>query len=444
MAKYLIRFDDINQKMDWEKFYKIKKILEDYNIKSILGVVPRCKDDFLKVSFTLPNYYEYLRKCKSYGDSIAQHGYEHIFDTNQKGFYGSSNKSEFAGNSFQKQLEKLSLGKAILESESIWQPIFMAPNHSFDSNTVKGLKLLGFKFVLDGFSFSPFKKEGLIFIPQISSKPLPKVTPSLSQLCIHINTISDHDLRKLISFIVSNHKDFIQLKDIRVTNNFFKVIERKIVYLILKVFRLIRKFIKKFILIFDKTRCLSQRIYYAYKLRNIKIYNWHLKGTFFCRKYKMISLEIINSIKPALYIDIGCGLGELLSKVNLDKKYKLGYDKDKTLKEANIILNEDKFKFFTNEDHLLSSIDKLKTIKNEKKIVSMLNFCQDLNQDDLKVMIDKFHKRIGSYTLIIDNIYAEGKEFKNNHHNFLFNHNGLIKYLHKVDNLRSLYCIEIG
>ena len=130
MAKYLIRFDDINPRMDWDKFFLIKKCLEKNNIKSILGVIPNCKDENLFVTQPNINYYDYLRKCKLYGDSIAQHGYTHIYDSKLKGFFGNFPNSEFAGHSFKKQFRKLLNGKKILEKELIWDPIFMAPGHS--------------------------------------------------------------------------------------------------------------------------------------------------------------------------------------------------------------------------------------------------------------------------------------------------------------------------
>ena len=37
MAHYLMRFDDINPRMDWERFLKIKNILEKYKIKNQLS-----------------------------------------------------------------------------------------------------------------------------------------------------------------------------------------------------------------------------------------------------------------------------------------------------------------------------------------------------------------------------------------------------------------------
>ena len=115
MAKYLMRFDDINSKMDWDKFCKIKIILEKYNIKSILGVIPICRDQNLLISKEYKDYYNYLRRCKSYGDNIAQHGFEHVYDSSRKGIYGSSKNSEFAGHSLKKQIEKLNKDKLILQ-----------------------------------------------------------------------------------------------------------------------------------------------------------------------------------------------------------------------------------------------------------------------------------------------------------------------------------------
>ena len=44
MTYYLLRFDDINPKMNWQRFNKLKSIINKYKIKSILGVVPKCED----------------------------------------------------------------------------------------------------------------------------------------------------------------------------------------------------------------------------------------------------------------------------------------------------------------------------------------------------------------------------------------------------------------
>ena len=439
-----MRFDDINPRMNWRKFFTIKKVLEKYNIKSILGVIPKCEDKFLEVERVYPGYYESLRRFDKYGDTIAQHGYEHLYNSKSPGFYGNSSNSEFAGNSYKNQLNKLSKGKEILKKESLWSPVFMAPNHSFDHITIKALKKLNFKIILDGFSISPFSKYNLDFIPQISSRPLPCYLPILSQLCVHINTISEKELNQLILFIEKNHNYFIKLEDLKIQNNVFTYFDRKVISFLIRIFRLLKKFIRLRSIIFFKSLCLYQRFIYYVKLRNIDIYRWHLSGTFYCRIYKMQSLEIINSLKPDLYIDIGCGLGEILSKVELPTDHKFGYDLDSRLVNAINILHKKDFMFFTNEDELFFKAKKLIFNQDQKVVLSMLGFSQDLTNESLVKKINRYFNIIGKFTLLIDNIYINSKEYRYDHHDFLYNHEGLIKYFHKVDQLRSLYCISIN
>ena len=444
MAKYLMRFDDINPRMDWRNFFAIKKVLEKYNIKSVLGVVPKCEDKYLEVEKVYPNYYEVLRRFSIYGDTIAQHGYEHLYNSKSPGFFGNSPNSEFAGNSYKNQLIKLSKGKEILIKKILWSPVFMAPNHSFDHLTIRVLKELDFKIILDGFSLFPFIKYNLYFIPQISSRPLPSYLPFLSQLCVHVNTISEEEINQLILFIEKNHKLFIKLEDIKIKNNFFTFFDRKLTSIFLRIFRLLKK-VKSFgSIIFLKSLCLYQRFIYSIKLRNIEIYKWHLSGTFYCRDYKIKSLKIINSLKPDLYIDIGCGLGEILSKVRLSSEYKLGYDLDHRLVEAIKKLHNKDFIFFKNEDELLLKAKKLLVKEDQRVVISMLGFSQHLANDILSKKINMYFQIIGKYTLLIDNVYVSSKEYRYNHHDYLYLHKGLIKYFHKVDKLRSLYCIQIG
>ena len=444
MSKYLMRFDDINANMDWERFFILKKILEKYNIKSVLGVVPKCEDLSLKMYPSNSNYYDYLKKFKLYGDCIAQHGYKHKYDSNLRGNYGSANKSEFAGHSFDTQFEKLNKGKLILKNHSLWEPVFMAPGHSFDSNTLKALKKLNFKIVLDGFSLFPFKKSQLTFAPQISSKPLPKFLPGLSQLCVHINTISDKELKHLICFVHQNHRLFISVQNINSNGLFISRLDQSIIYFLVICFRKIRNVFYFLIKIKNYFKCFVERITYKIKYRKIDLYKWHLKGTFCCRSYKKVALEIINANKPYIYIDIGCGLGEILKRVNLDTSFKIGYDIDKRLKKVHIKYNQNNFKFFTEEERLFKYVSRNIYLKQKIKFISILNFAHNLSEKKLLKILSKYYKKIGEYLLLIDSIYVGEKKYKYNHHEFLYNHKGLIKYFHKTDNLRSLYFLKIG
>ena len=446
MAKYLLRFDDINPRMNWDKFLAIKDILEENNIKAILGVIPDCRDtEFLNFKEN-KSFISLLIKYKNYGDRIAQHGYQHIYDSKEKGFFGSDKKSEFAGLNYKKQFARIKKGKDILNKESLWEPIFMAPSHSFDVNTLKALKNLSFKYVLDGFSLNPFIMNNLIFIPQIFSKPIPKFIPGISQLCIHINTIKESDIKKLKDFILINKSEFITLEESLKYKkyNLYSIMDKLLINTFIRSFRSIRGIFKLISLknIINKFRCIIERLRYKLLLHNQNIDPWHFKGTFECRIYKKFVYKLVEEYQPSLYIDIGCGLGDILSRIKLPPKNKIGFDIDKGLEESIKKIYKNKFIFFNNKKILFKHLSE---INSEKKIIiTMLNFCHNLSSEDLKSMLLKYQKCLGKYILIIDNIFIYAEEYKYNHHNFLYSHKGLIEYHDKIDNLRSLYVLNIG
>lgn len=244
MTYYIMRFDDINPKMNWEKFKKIKSILKKYKIKSILGVIPKCEDKEVSKFPENKNYISDLQRMKLEGDLIAQHGFTHITDSKNKGLFGNKKKSEFAGLDYQTQYERIKKGKNILIENQIWQPIFMAPHHTFDNITLEILKNLDFKLVTDGFGRYPYELKGLLLIPQLSSMPLPSFLPLISQLCIHINNLSDKKLNYLINFIEKNNHLFISPKDalkFKRSNSLLRLeIENKIIEFLIRLYRKIK------------------------------------------------------------------------------------------------------------------------------------------------------------------------------------------------------------
>ena len=107
--KYILRFDDISPKMSWRKFLPLKNELEKNDIKCLLGVIPNCKDSSLIYEEPKKDFFDFIRHCKNYGDAIAQHGYKHLYDSNSSGLLKINKQSEFAGNSYQNQFEKIFL-----------------------------------------------------------------------------------------------------------------------------------------------------------------------------------------------------------------------------------------------------------------------------------------------------------------------------------------------
>ena len=60
------------------------------------------------------------------------HGHQHIFISQHKGMVNNRVGSEFAGLSYEKQLEKILAGQKILKEHGIETDVFFAPAHSYD------------------------------------------------------------------------------------------------------------------------------------------------------------------------------------------------------------------------------------------------------------------------------------------------------------------------
>ena len=138
--KIAVRLDDITSDMDYEKFYKMKQILDTYQIKPLIGVVPFNEDKNLMQGPEHEDFPGFLQGLLIEGWSIALHGYEHLYSTDKGGLFPLNHFSEFADLPLEKQNAMIAIGKEQLVNWGIETDIFMAPAHSFDRNTLKALK----------------------------------------------------------------------------------------------------------------------------------------------------------------------------------------------------------------------------------------------------------------------------------------------------------------
>ncbi|MBD5531494.1 MAG: DUF2334 domain-containing protein [Lachnospiraceae bacterium] len=204
MQQLLIRLDDITPDMDWEAFERLEALFEQYQIHPIIGVVPDNKDETLHIQEPRADFWERMRALQECGWVIAQHGFTHVYVNKRSGLLGVNPFSEFAGLSYQEQYEKLKKGQEILKKQGIDAVMFMAPGHTFDRQTLRALKNLGFVFVTDGYCSIPYHRGGLLFLPcTLSSPRLPK---RFDTLCLHANGMGRGQFDALAEFIGRNRK----------------------------------------------------------------------------------------------------------------------------------------------------------------------------------------------------------------------------------------------
>lgn len=165
MKRILVRIDDICPTMDFHQFQVAMELMDQYNVKPLLGVIPDCQDPDLLIDDSFDDYWHFIKELQNKGYTIAMHGYMHVFDNHARGIVVKRWDSEFAGHSYEIQMEKIRMGKQILESHGIYTDIFFAPGHSYDENTIKALAANGFKYMSDGLSLKPYEIHNIICIP---------------------------------------------------------------------------------------------------------------------------------------------------------------------------------------------------------------------------------------------------------------------------------------
>ncbi len=208
--KITIRMDDITPDMDWAKFLRFKELCDLYQVKPLIGVVPANQDTMLHIEEPRADYWEYLHTLQSEGWCIAQHGCTHIYNTHKKGCFPLNALYEYAGNSYEDQYASLEKGQKILKEHEIHTDIFMAPAHSYDYNTLKALRELGFTKITDGFGRQPYQWQGFTFYP-ISFKQSNslKQEKGYTTFVVHANTMNDQDFARYEQMFAQYKDKFI-------------------------------------------------------------------------------------------------------------------------------------------------------------------------------------------------------------------------------------------
>ena len=215
-TNYIFRLDDIAPNMNWDMMNKVKKLFNNHNVKPILGVIPKNEDEELK-KYPLCNFnfWEEIRKYKAEGWEVAMHGYEHLYDFKCKkiDYLGLGGSTEFVGHPYETQLKKIDKGLNILKQQNLDTKIFFAPNHTFDQNTIKACKVLGFESFIDGYGIAPYYENQILFVPQLFYK-LYTLPMGVQTFQIHINYFSDSDYIKLENFVKKNEEKIISYKEV--------------------------------------------------------------------------------------------------------------------------------------------------------------------------------------------------------------------------------------
>jgi len=227
-ARYLIRLDDALPTLRTETWEVVENLLDEYEIKPMVAVIPNNHDDAMEFNETDPYFWERVKSWKSKGWSIALHGYSHSYHKiNRKhSLVPLHDRSEFVGLSLEVQRNKFAKASRVFSEKGIKPDLFIAPSHSFDETTLSAMKTeTSLRIVSDGIALSPYFFCGIWFLPQQLWKF--KWRPfGIWTVCLHPNTISSLELKDLETALSKYHNMFISLDEVKLKHNWYDKVSR--------------------------------------------------------------------------------------------------------------------------------------------------------------------------------------------------------------------------
>lgn len=228
--KYLIRLDDACETMNLEKWLVMESLLDKYNIRPLVAVIPNNEDPLQIIDKPNKKFWNWLKILEGKGWEIGLHGNNHVYQTKEGGINPIHKRSEFAGVPLIEQENKIKSGIDKFKAMNLNPKIFVAPSHTFDLNTLKALNnQSSIRIISDTIALNPYKEHGFVFIPQQLGAVRKTFLNGIYTFCYHPNTMSNKDFKKLENFLFRKNKDFISFKDLKLKNIKSKSVLDKII-----------------------------------------------------------------------------------------------------------------------------------------------------------------------------------------------------------------------
>lgn len=121
-----------------------------------------------------------------------------------------------------------------------------------------------------------------------------------------------------------------------------------------------------------------ERLYLSILSKIFQFDSWHAKASISARPYRHIVAKIVNDLNPTTVVEVGCGLGEILSRINAPIIH--GYDIDVRVIRAARILHPRRVAFHTGG---LSSVN-----LQEIDVLLLINWIHELSPASLQLQLE--------------------------------------------------------
>ncbi|MDP6442785.1 MAG: methyltransferase [Pirellulaceae bacterium] len=125
--------------------------------------------------------------------------------------------------------------------------------------------------------------------------------------------------------------------------------------------------------------------------------HWHASQGFHCRCYKQMVVDLADQLRPTTAVEIGCGLGDILCRIQAERRY--GLDLDEGVVMAARRRHRDKSQFVVG-----SFADVAQTREPVIDVVVMVNVLHSLDAGQVRDGVEQLRRAVEVKHLIVDEI----------------------------------------
>ena len=160
-------------------------------------------------------------------------------------------------------------------------------------------------------------------------------------------------------------------------------------------------------------RCRFDRLCLGALRHFFRFDSWHANAPYSCRPYKKVVVDIVNSLRPEAVVEVGCGLGDILSRVSARERF--GFDTDSAVIGAARLLHPCRANWFSGDASLIE-----KRIPPGRRIdcLIMVNWIHQLSPEELAACVLPILPRVGY--LLVDSVDSDALASNRFRHDFQF------------------------
>jgi len=140
---------------------------------------------------------------------------------------------------------------------------------------------------------------------------------------------------------------------------------------------------------------------------------WHANSPYSCRPYKKVVVDIVNSLQPDTVVEVGCGLGDILSRVRARERF--GFDIDSAAIRAARLLHPGRVRWIVEE---AATIGRHMPLGTRIGCLIMVNWIHNLRPEQLAACVLPLLPRTDY--LLLDSIVPHAPPSYRYHHQFEF------------------------